>query len=281
VTRLGWATHRGPTGPQRRRAAACSAALVFFIALTLTGDGVPRASTGETDARANAIAKELTDAMGGQAAWDALPFIRFDFVVERDGKEVARFRHWWDKKLGRCRVEGPDEKGRVVTALFRLSDHSGKSFTAGLADTDSANIANIIQVGYERWVSDTRWLMMPFRLRDPGMHVKYSGPKRGGGGAVWDVLELTCDSGVAPTPKDHYWLYVSRKTHLLDRWEFVLQDAKGPPQGSTWEEWTQVGPLKLSTIRRFPGKPALVRFENVATPTTLDESVFTFAHPKE
>lgn len=281
MTRLGWATHQGPSGPGRRRAAAWSAVLAFFIALTLVGADVVRASTGDADAKAATVAKELTDAMGGQAAWDALPFVRFDFVVARDGREVARFRHWWDKRLGRCRVEGPDDKGRTVTALFTLSDRRGKSFTDGIADTDSANIANIVQMGYERWVNDTYWLMMPFKLRDPGTHLKYSGPKRGEGGAEGDVLELTFASGVGLTPKDHYWLYVNRKTHLLDRWEFVLQDAKGPPQGSTWEEWTQVGPLRLSTLRRFRGKPALLRLENVAVPATLDESVFTDARPKE
>ena len=191
---------------------------------------------GEADSKSASVAKALSDELGGLATWESLPYIRFDFVVSRDGKELARFRHWWDKKQGRCRVEGPDDKGRVVTAIFRLSDHLGKSFTDGLADTDSSNIANILQMGYERWVNDTYWLMMPFKLRDPGAHLKYSGVRRGDKSGEWDVLELTFDPGVGLTPKDHYWLHVNQKTHLLDRWEYKLQDMKGPPQGWTWEE---------------------------------------------
>jgi len=284
---LGWATHRGPSGPDRPRAAARAAALVFFMVLTMlltpAAVGTAHSAMGEVDAKAAAVARELTDAMGGQAAWDTLPFLRFDFVVARDGKEVARFRHWWDRRRGRCRVEGPDEKGRVVTSLFNLSDRSGKSFTDGIADTDSANIANIIRMGYERWVGDTRWLVLPFALRDPGARLKYSGRKRGEGGVEWDVLEFAprLEPGAKPAARDRYWLYVNRKSHLLDRWEFVLQDSKDPPQGSTWEEWTRVGPLKLSTLRRLQGRSVSVRFENLAVPENLDESVFTYARPKE
>jgi hypothetical protein len=261
--------------------AAWSAALVFFCAALSVAERPTIAAPAETDPKAAAVARALTDAMGGQAAWDTLPFLRFDFVVAHDGREVARFRHWWDRKQGRCRVEGPDDQGRIVTALFRLSDRRGKTFTDGIADTDSANIADIIRVGYERWVSDTRWLLIPFTLGDPGTRVKHSGVKRGMGGAEWDVLEVTSDPAAGSGPKDSYWLYVNRKSHLLDRWEFVLQGANGPRQGSTWEEWIKVGPLRLSTLRRLGDPLALVRLENVSAPATLDESVFTYARPRE
>ena len=213
---------------------------------------------GAADPKAAAVARALADAMGGQAAWDSLPYLRFDFVVARDGKELERFSHWWDKSRGRWRVEGPDEKGRIVSAIVSLSDRKGKTFTAGLADTDSSNISNILQMGYERWVNDTYWLMMPFKLRDPGTHLKYAGVRRGEAGAEWDVLELTFDAGVGLTPKDHYWLLVNRKTHLLDRWEYVLQDMKGPAQRATWEEWTRVGPVRLSTLHHFQGKTTIL-----------------------
>ena len=62
------------------------------------------APRGEADALAAEIATQVTDAMGGQAAWEKLPYLRFDFVVVSEGKERARFRHWWDKKRGRARM---------------------------------------------------------------------------------------------------------------------------------------------------------------------------------
>jgi hypothetical protein len=233
------------------------------------------APQGEADPVAADIAKQLTDAMGGQTNWEKLPYLRFDFVVVSDGQERARFRHWWDKKRGRARVEGPDEKGQTVAAIFSLADRNGISFTGGMPDTDSASIASHIQNGYERWVNDSYWLVMPFKLRDPGTHVKHARTETGESGQTYDVLELSFSPGVGLTPQDRYWLYVNRATHLVDRWEFVLTGREPPPQGSTWEEWTGVGPLRFSLLRRFKDRPAMLRFENVSAPESMDEKVFT------
>lgn len=233
------------------------------------------APKGEADPVAADIAKQLTDAMGGQANWDKLPYLRFDFVVVSEGKERARFKHWWDKKSGRARVEGPDDKGQNVVAIFRIADKTGISFTGGMPDIDSSSIASHIQNGYERWVNDTYWLMMPFKLRDPGTHLKHARTETGESGQAYDVLELTFSPEVGLTPQDHYWLYVNRATHLIDRWEFVLTGREPPPQGASWEEWTGVGPVRLSLLRRFKDRPAMIRFENVSAPESMDEKVFT------
>lgn len=246
---------------------------------TVTAAAAPPPVQG--DAASMACIKELTDAMGGQETWNRLPYFRFDFVVVKDGKEVARFKHWWDKMHSRCRVEGPDDKGRVVTACFNLMTKKGKAFTDGIVDADSTNIANIIENGYERWVNDTYWIIMPFKLHDNGVRVKHVRTEEGANGATYDVLEVSFMPNVGLTPQDHYWLFVNSKTHLIDRWEMILTGQKPPPSGSTWESWTSIGPLQLSLARRFAGKPVMLRFENVATPTTMDESVFTDSRPKD
>lgn len=235
----------------------------------------PARPMGEADARAAAIAKQVTDAMGGQRTWDVLPYLRFDFVVAREGKEVARFKHWWDKRNGRCRVEGPDDKGRTVTAIFTLKDKKGKSFTDGIVDTDPANVESIVQMGYERWVNDTYWFIMPFKLRDPGVNLKWARSQKKADGNQYDVLELSFGKGIGLTPGDRYWVYVNRRTHLVDHWDMLLQGQKPPPGTATWESWTQIGPVKVALLHRFQGKPVAIRFENVAAPPTMDESVFT------
>lgn len=237
---------------------------------------------GKADEKAAAIASQLDNALGGMTAWESVPYVRFDFVIVKDGKEVARFRHWWDKRHGIDRVEGPDDKGRMVAAIVNLDKKTGKSFTAGLPDNDSTSIAAQVQNGYERWVNDSYWLMMPFKIRDAGTNLKYGGMKKGPGGVEWDVLDLTFDHGVGLTSGDHYWLYVNRKTHLMDKWDFLLQsmDPKGPAASATWEGWTKFGGVRISTIHHFEGKPAILRFENVALPAAMDESIFADARPK-
>jgi hypothetical protein len=251
---------------------------IAALTATAVSATLPR-PMGNADAKAAAVAAQLENALGGQTKWEAIPYVRFDFVVMKDGKELARFKHWWDKRRGRDRVEGPDDKGRIAAAIVNLGDRTGKSFTAGLPDRDSTAIALQVQNGYERWVNDSYWLMMPFKVRDPGTNLKYSSLKKGPAGEEWDVLELTFDSGVGLTPKDHYWLYVNRKTHLLDKWDYLLQDMKPPAQSATWEEWQKLGDVRLSTLHRFGGKPTMLRFENVAAPAAMDESIYTDARP--
>lgn len=271
---LAGAIARGAAAPAGKKAAPAAAK-----SSTPAKPSVPPPC--EMDAESKRVVQSLTDAMGGQQTWDHLPYFRFDFVVVKDGKEVARFRHWWDKAHGRCRVEGPDDQGQNVTAIFNLTDKKGKAFTDGVIEADSTNVKNIIQNGYERWVNDTYWVMMPFKLHDPGTRVKHVRVQEDeGGGETYDVLELSFAAGVGLTPKDRYWLYVNQRTHLIDRWEYVLTGQKPPPQGSTWESWTSIGPLQFSLARRFAGKPVMLRFENVAAPATMDEAVFTHSRLK-
>lgn len=254
--------------------------LLLFLGATailspraLAAPGPPAAAI---DAESAPIVRALTDAMGGQATWDRLPCFRFDFVVVRDGKEASRFRHWWDKRAGRCRVEGPDDQGKHVVAIFGLADKKGMVFVDGIGVSDPATVRKAIQDGYERWVNDTYWLMMPFKLQDPGVRLRYARNERTAE-ATYDVLELSFVPGTGLTSDDRYWLYVNRTTHLIDRWEYVLTGQKPPPSGASWEAWTRVGPVKLSLQRRFKGKPAMLRFENAAAPASFDESVFKFS----
>ncbi len=292
MARMGWATQKGPTGPRGRRAAARVVALALIPALALAAAAAitvlpatafakgPARPMGKVDEKAAAVASALETALGSQSAWESVPYARFDFVIVKEGKELARFRHWWDKRRGIDRVEGPDEKGRMVAAIVNLANRTGKSFTAGLPDRDSTSVAAQVQNGYERWVNDSYWLMMPFKIRDPGTNLKYGGMKKGPDGAEWDVLDLTFEPGVGLTPGDHYWLYVNRKTHLMDRWDYLLEKMTPPAQTATWEGWNKFGPVRLSTLHHFEGKPTMLRFENVALPSTMDESIFADARPK-
>ncbi len=273
----GWATRPGPVRPGSRRAAAQAAALALLLALAAgpwaAGSAAAADPTAGPDARAMAIAKSLDDAIGGQAAWAAVPYIRFDFVAVKDGKELSRRAHWWDKMHSRERVEWKDKDGHAISAIVNLMDRTGKSATDGKADADTL-LAQHVKEAYEIWVNDTYWLMMPFKLHDQGSHLTYVRTERGPGGPH-DVLSLTFDPGIGLTPKDHYWLYINQKTHLLDRWEFLLQGTKPPPQVATWENWQQAGPVRLSTLHKMPKRPVELRMENLAAPATMSEALFT------
>jgi hypothetical protein len=161
-------------------------------------------------------------------------------------------------------------------AIFNLSDRKGIAFSDGVGETDPARVTEILTFGYERWVNDTYWVMMPFKLRDPGVRIRYARPERTPDGE-YDVLELSFVKGTGLTSEDRYWLHVNRVTRLIDRWEYVLTGRQPPPQAVAWEAWSRVGPIRLSLQRRVSGRPQMIRFENVATPSAFDETVFTYS----
>jgi hypothetical protein len=219
------------------------------------------------DAKSTPLVDSLVREMGGIDAWNGIPAVRFDFVVLQTSREPMSRMHWWDKAGGRCRVEWTDAQGRKVAAVVNLADRTGKSCTAGVADADTL-LREHVGAAYGMWVNDTYWLAMPFKLHDPGVRVEYDRAEKRGEGD-YDVLSLSF-AGVGLTPRDHYWLFLNRKTHRIDRWEYVLQGQEPPPQEATWTDWQRVGPVTMPLLRCIEGRPVDIRFMNVSTPPSFD-----------
>ena len=45
-------------------------------------------------------------------------------------------------------------------------------------------------------------------------------------------------------------MYVNRKSHRIEKWEYVLESQKPPPDGSTWEAWQEHDRLWFATAHR-------------------------------
>ena len=54
----------------------------------------------ESENPADAIAARMTEASGGSEAWEAVPFVRFNYKLYRVRELVLSTQHLWDKKLG-------------------------------------------------------------------------------------------------------------------------------------------------------------------------------------
>ena len=165
----------------------------------------------------------------------------------------------------------------------------------------------MIQEAYGRFINDSYWLLMPLKMQDPGVNLDYDGEATRDG-ETYDVIKLTFDH-VGLTPGDTYWVFVNRKTHLVDRWEYILQDEGGskekaaetpktagaPPAASadgsrtsatappprapertawTWTDWQQFGPLKLATTKSKVGGSAVIQFRDVEVLKEIPEGAF-------
>lgn len=110
------------------------------------------------------------------------------------------------------------------------------------------SLKKLIRRAQALWTNDSYWFLMPYKLRDPGVTLKYDGEAEQDG-RKYDRLALSFES-VGMTPGDHYWVFVNPKTHRVERWEYVLQGQQPPPEKWTWEGWEEHDGLWFPTAHR-------------------------------
>jgi hypothetical protein len=223
------------------------------------------------DPKAVALADRVLQALGGKEAWDNVRYLRFDFGVERDGKMQSR-SHTWDKWTGRYRLESQTREGEPTVVLMNVNTKEGKAWIKG-QPADAEKEKELVQRAYGAWINDTYWLLMPYKMKDPGVVLQYAGEEKGDG-ATWDKVLLSFDN-VGLTPRDKYWAFVNRDTGLVDRWDFVLRGEEGPPATYTWTGWTKKGGIMLAPERKNPKDGRRIAFPVMEVPSEVPDSVFT------
>ena len=208
--------------------------LLALAVITTWGTGSLAAATAEQ------IADRVLDAMGGRKAWDDTRFLHFTFAGRRG--------HWWDRYTGRHRVEGKTKEGQAYVVLENVQTKEGAAYLDGQKQ-EGAKAAELLDLAYGTWVNDTYWLLMPYKLRDPGVRLSLDGEETIDG-TTYDKLALSFER-VGLTPGDRYWAYVNRKTGLMDRWAFHLEDMKpeDPPSPWAWQGWQKYGGILLAPHR--------------------------------
>jgi hypothetical protein len=233
--------------------------------------GTSRAQTPESDPKALAIADKVMEKLGGMEAWKATRFLRFDFAVDSEGKTVVRRAHTWDRETGRYRVEATDGEGREVVVLMSLWTRKGQAWVGG-EPASGEELDRLLEAGYAWWTNDAYWLLMPYKMRDDGVTLGYAGLEAKQTG-TWDKVLLTFES-VGLTPKDKYWVFVNRKTDLVDRWEYILKGEDTSPTPWEWSGWKEYGDILLADDRVNPNDGTRIHFPVLDVPESLPGSVF-------
>ncbi len=223
--------------------------------------------------QARVIAKEVMEAMGGQDSWNATRYIRFSFFGFRT--------HYWDKHDGRYRVSWTDrESGQSHVILMNLNTGEGNAFIDGAEVADAEERNRSMERARGAWINDTYWLLMPYKLQDPGVDLVYDGEEVVDG-TVYDKLHLSFNE-VGNTPGDEYWAYINRETRLMDRWVYLLQLREGQDERSRgewkWNDWRRHGDILLSAEReRMDGQKR--SHEDLAVLEFVDDRVFASPDP--
>jgi len=245
-------------------------ALLFGAAGAIAAFVLPRPVVA--DEKADRVARELVTALGGETAWQKARQLRFDFVVEREGTRVAEVHHLWDRYTGDYRLLGTDKSGAPYAVYFNVNTRDGSAFVNGRA-VEGEEKKKLLETAYGRFINDTYWLLAPWKVFDPGVHRDYDGEKTGPDGALCDVIRLTFDN-VGLTPKDVYWLWVTRDGRRMVQWQYVLGGAQEEPTTALWKEWKTFGGVSLSLEKTLAGKSFRIVFENVTVSPSRDDKDF-------
>ncbi len=223
------------------------------------------------DSKAQQLAERVMDAMGGKQAWEETRFIRFSFANRRT--------HLWDKHSGRHRMEGQNRDGQSYVVLHNINQRGqGQAFIDG-QPAQGEQLDRLLNRAYSTWINDTYWLLMPYKLLDPGVNLTYDGEEEIDG-TVYDKLLLTFE-GVGLTPGDRYWAFINRSTGLMDRWAYRLQrqEADANPTAWEWTDWKKYGRVMLASGRKRVGREGNLPLGDIAVMETVPDSAFTSPDP--
>lgn len=227
---------------------------------------------------ADSLAFSIEQAAGGRESYQSLETLRFDWAVERDSQEAFRARHLWDRTSGAYRVEYPIGEDSLLVAVFAANEFDmdmpeGRAFINGVI-ADSVNHDEYLKSAYERFINDSYWLVMPFKLFDDGVDRTIA---HDSSDADTDVLRLRFEN-VGLTPGDQYWLRADSTGQILS-WSFTLESG-----GTGYFEFleyahvpTPAGSLFVSTRKQDGGRAILTE---ILPADSVSSDIFSDPHPR-
>jgi len=228
----------------------------FSLALAVVAS-LAAPGTDASDSRATALAEAALAAMGGRENWERTRFLRWRFPGGR--------LHHWDRWTGDVRIETED---RLV--LMNVDSRKGRAWEGGVELMEPDALREALETGYAWWVNDTYWLVMPYKLLDPGAVLRYAGSDPLPDGRPAERIEVTFRDGTGLTPRNKYDVWFAADTKLVEQWSYYPDANDGEPKFTLpWSEWKPFGRILLATSRGRGGD------WEISAPESLPRSVFT------
>lgn len=198
----------------------------------------PSFNAEKSDQKAVDLADKVIAAHGGEENWNNTRYIEWNFLGARD--------LLWDKYTGNVRIDFP---GQESTYLINVNEDTGRVKIGDRELTKADSLAQYIERGKQIWVNDSYWLVFPFKLKDPGVQLKYVGKDTTKNGEEAEVISLTFEK-VGFTPQNKYKAYIDPQSHLLLQWDFYrnASDSAASFQ-NIWTDYQQYGDIMLSSGR--------------------------------
>lgn len=210
-----------------------------------------------SDERAMEIADMVMKAMGGRKAWDHTRCIEWDFFGSR--------QLIWDKKKGMVRINYHNEDQQAV---INVHSREGQVRKNGELITQPDSLSKYLDRAYRTWINDSYWLVMPYKLKDSGVTLRYLGEDTTQVGDPAFKLQLTFEE-VGVTPQNKYYVWVDQNSHLVTQWAYFRENSMDEPNFITsWTDYKKYGEILLS------GGRGDRQITDIAVPDRIQEGVF-------
>lgn len=211
-----------------------------------------------SDPSAIQLADSIMHAMGGRENWDKTRFISWTFSGRRDLV--------WDKQAGRVRIES---KSDSATYLVNVNTGEGRVKIKDTEITEADSLKKLLTKAKNMWINDSYWLVMPFKLKDDGVTLKYMGEDTLKG-TRFNTLVLTFKE-VGVTPQNKYKLYVDIKDKLVRNWCYYSNASQDSANFTRpWDNYQKYGNILLSADRSDKSGPSNVKVDEM-----LPDALFT------
>ncbi len=219
----------------------CILSFLFLISCASTKLSYPAAkdfNESDSDPKAIALANETMQAMGGYKNWQKTRFISWNFFGAR--------KLMWDKHSGLVKIESEKDKYKVIV---NINDNTGQVMLDNSIQTHPDTLTKYLDMAKSIWINDSYWLVMPFKLKDSGVTLKYIESGKTNEGLEADILSLSFKE-VGDTPNNKYHVYIDKKTKLVSQWDFFTNATDEKARFSTpWKGYKTYGKILLSDSR--------------------------------
>ncbi|MBL3657818.1 hypothetical protein JL102_16835 [Fulvivirga sp. 2943] len=212
----------------------------------------------KSDKKAIALADSVMMAMGGRKKYDAIRYISWNFFGKRD--------LIWDKHANRVRIDFPSKE---TIYLLNLNTGEGRVQKEGAEITQPDTLEHYLQEAKSIWINDSYWLVMPFKLKDSGVTLRYLGESKLQTGKAAEVIALTFNN-VGDTPNNKYEIYIDKDDHLVKQWAY-FKEATQDSASAIWpfDNYKEYDGVLFSSNRSDEKGP-----HDVKTYDELPEEVF-------
>jgi hypothetical protein len=191
----------------------------------------------KSDTAAVSIANEVMKALGGRKNWNKARFFTWNFFGEQ--------RHFWDRQTGDIRIESLSSN---LIILMNVHSKKGKVFVNGQEITQADSLKKYMDMGVQMWENDSYWLVMPFRLIEPGVMLKYLDEDVAQTGETADVIEVSFTSG--PFTGKKYLVYVDKVNRFVIQWSIYSKaDNEDPTLVTGWSDYEKYHNIWLASGR--------------------------------